>query len=215
MNEIVLMSDPRVVATPVVECGEPLVDCREVLYVDTRRADDRGHWAHLRAGVVRRLVRAQELLPEGWQWLLVEGHRPPATQRNIFDGYVRTLRELRPAASEEELWTAATRWVAPVETAGHIAGAAVDLTVRDQEGVEVDLGCPEAATPEESNGACYTAASGLTATARRHRATMVEALTAVGLVNYPTEWWHWSYGDRYWAYTTRSTAACYGPIDLP
>jgi zinc D-Ala-D-Ala dipeptidase len=33
-------------------------------------------------------------------------------------------------------------------------------------------------------------------------------------VNYPTEWWHWSYGDSYWALTTGAPAAIYGPIDL-
>jgi hypothetical protein len=25
-------------------------------------------------------------------------------------------------------------------------------------------------------------------------------MQAHGFVNYPTEWWHFSYGDRYWAY---------------
>ena len=32
------------------------------------------------------------------------------------------------------------------------------------------------------------------------------------LVNYPTEWCHWSYGDRYWALMTGATAAVYGPV---
>ncbi|MFD4143107.1 hypothetical protein [Streptomyces sp. NPDC058572] len=78
MNEIVLMSDPRVAAIPVEECDEPLLDCRSVLRVDQRRSDTAGDWAHLRADVLQRLMRAQELLPHGWQWLLVEGYRPPA-----------------------------------------------------------------------------------------------------------------------------------------
>jgi D-alanyl-D-alanine dipeptidase len=37
-------------------------------------------------------------------------------------------------------------------------------------------------------------------------------LSAQGLVNYPTEWWHWSYGDRYWALLTGAAHATYGPI---
>jgi D-alanyl-D-alanine dipeptidase len=37
-------------------------------------------------------------------------------------------------------------------------------------------------------------------------------LSAQGLVNYPTEWWHWSYGDRYWALVTGAPHAPYGPI---
>ena len=32
-------------------------------------------------------------------------------------------------------------------------------------------------------------------------------------MNYPTEWWHWSYGDRYWALVTGAPAAHYGPVD--
>ncbi len=40
------------------------------------------------------------------------------------------------------------------------------------------------------------------------------ALTAADLVNYPTEWWHWSYGDRYRALRTGAAAAHYGPREL-
>ena len=31
------------------------------------------------------------------------------------------------------------------------------------------------------------------------QSVLAKALHTAGLVNYPTEWWHWSYGDRYWA----------------
>lgn len=214
MEQIVLISDPRVAAVPVKECDDPLTDCRGVLRVDQRRSDPAGDWAHVRTGVVERLLRAQDLLPDGWRWLLVEGHRPPALQQSIFDGYASTLRQLRPEAPEAEIRTAATRWVAPLETAGHVAGAAVDLTLCAEEGIEIDLGSPEAATPEESGGACYTFASGLPEQARRNRAIMIKALTSVGMVNYPTEWWHWSYGDRYWALMANAGFAHYGPCEL-
>ncbi|GGZ60879.1 D-alanyl-D-alanine dipeptidase [Streptomyces inusitatus] len=214
MTEIVLMSDPRVTAVPVDECGEPLVDCRGILRVDERRSDTAGNWAHLRSGVVERLLKAEKSLPDDWRWLLVEGHRPPALQQSIFDGYLSSLRRLPPGATEAELINAATRWVAPQETAGHVAGAAIDLTVCTRDGAEVDMGCPEAATPEESDGACYTDAPGLTERARRNRKAMGAALGAAGLVNYPTEWWHWSYGDRYWALMTGASNAIYGPREL-
>jgi len=63
--------------------------------------------------------------------------------------------------------------------------------------------------------ACHTYHPDLDDEASTNRATLIAALTAVGLVNYPTEWWHWSYGDRYWAYTTGVPAARYGPVSLP
>ena len=44
------------------------------------------------------------------------------------------------------------------------------------------------------------------------RELLARVLTRHGLVNYPTEWWHWSYGDRYWAFTTGHGTALYGPV---
>jgi hypothetical protein len=34
---------------------------------------------------------------------------------------------------------------------------------------------------------------------------------SAGFINYSTEWWHWSYGDRYWALITKADSAIYGP----
>jgi D-alanyl-D-alanine dipeptidase len=107
-----------------------------------------------------------------------------------------------------------SRYVSPPEIAPHSAGAAVDLTLADEDGRELDLGTPVNATPEESAGACCTRAVNISEEARSHRDILGAALTAAGLVNYPTEWWHWSYGDRYWALGTGAAAACYGPRGL-
>jgi D-alanyl-D-alanine dipeptidase len=38
-------------------------------------------------------------------------------------------------------------------------------------------------------------------------------MTGAGFVNYPSEWWHWSYGDRYWAVVTGEPHAIYGPVE--
>ena len=43
-------------------------------------------------------------------------------------------------------------------------------------------------------------------------ALLADALGGAGFVNYPTEWWHWSFGDRYWAYLTGRHAARYGAV---
>ncbi|SUX54583.1 Uncharacterised protein [Chromobacterium vaccinii] len=34
-----------------------------------------------------------------------------------------------------------------------------------------------------------------------------------GFVNYPSEWWHWSHGDRYWAAVTCAPAALYAAVE--
>ncbi|MFI7125428.1 M15 family metallopeptidase [Nonomuraea sp. NPDC050153] len=211
-DDVVLISDPRVTAIPVRECGEPLADVRGRLRLDTRLADDEGAYAHLRSGLLDRLERAERSLPDGFHLLVVEGYRPIATQRQIFDTYRAELHTTFPEISPDESYIAASRYVSPVEVAPHTAGAAVDLTLCDPDGVEHDMGTQVNDNPEQSDGACYTGAPNISADARSHRKLLAAALEPVGLVNYPTEWWHWSYGDRYWAMSTGFPHAHYGPI---
>ncbi|GGN75300.1 D-alanyl-D-alanine dipeptidase [Streptomyces albiflavescens] len=207
------MSDPKIAAIPVVDCGEPLRDVRAKapFPVDARRQDDSGAYAQLREGVLRRLVEAGALLPDGVRLLFVEGFRPPSLQRLYFERYAGELRAAHPDWDPERVRDAASRYVSPPEIAPHSAGAAVDLTLVDADGHELDMGTRVNANPEESDGACYTDADNIGATARAHRQLLAAALTAAGLVNYPTEWWHWSYGDRYWALATGADQAIYGP----
>ncbi|MYS17928.1 M15 family metallopeptidase [Streptomyces sp. SID4982] len=212
---VVLMADRRVAAVPVRECGEPLVDVRAHggLRVDPRRDDAAGAFAHLRQGVLHRLLHAQSLLPDGLRLLYVEGYRPPALQRRYFEEYAGALGRDNPEWPPAHVREAASRYVSPPEMAPHGAGAAVDLTLVDADGRELDLGTRLNADPEESEGACYTAATNITPEARANRDTLAAALSEAGLVNYATEWWHWSWGDRYWALQTNNPTALYGPTD--
>ncbi|MEU0027473.1 M15 family metallopeptidase [Streptomyces sp. NPDC006335] len=215
-SSIVLMSDRRVAAIPVQESGEVLLDARvHGLRVDDRKQDAAGAWAHVRQGVLTRLQQAQALLPVGVQLLFIEGYRPPALQRRYFEEYSGELARAHPDWQAAELREAASRFVSPPEIAPHSAGAAVDVTLIDHRGRELDMGTRVNASPEKSEGACYTDAPNLSARARTNRATLGGALSTAGLINYGTEWWHWSFGDRYWALQTQQPAALYGPIELP
>ncbi|MFI7706942.1 M15 family metallopeptidase [Nonomuraea sp. NPDC049480] len=214
-NDVVLISDPRVAAIPVRECGEPLAEVRGRLRVDHRLADPAGAYAHLRSGLLERLEKAERLLPEGFHLLIVEGYRPVATQSLYFTQYRDELLAANPDMSFDEAHVAASRYVSPVSVAPHTAGAAVDLTLCDPDGIEYDMGTEVNDNPEQSEGACYTAAPNISADARAHRKLLAAALESTGLVNYPTEWWHWSYGDRYWAMSTGSPHALYGPVGFP
>lgn len=213
MPSIILMSDPDVAAVPVQECGEPLVDLRELPFVvvDSRQADPEGAYAHLREGVAWRLARAARLLPDGLRLLVTEGYRPLALQIEYFERYAAELRAAHPDWTEEHLHVQTSRSLSPPEIGPHVAGAAVDLTLCTAAGEELDMGTRLDAGPEESDNACYTDAPNISDTARRNRRTLSAALTTAGLVNYPTEWWHWSYGDRYWALLTSAPTALYGP----
>ncbi|MFC4852637.1 M15 family metallopeptidase [Actinophytocola glycyrrhizae] len=196
----ILLSDPAVHAIRVHDNGDPLVPLSFAPGV------------LVRSGLAGRLVRARAALPDAVDLLVVEGHRSVAGQRAIIAEYSARLRVLHPDADEAELTRLYSRFVAPVAVAPHVAGAAVDLTLVDSDGAELWLGTPIDATPEQSGGACFFDAD-VDPTARRNRTVLAAALTGAGLVNYPTEWWHWSYGDRYWALLSGADHAVYGPVE--
>ncbi len=157
-SSMILMSDPRVAAIPVRECGEPLVDVRSgpvPLLVDARRSDPDGSFAHLRERVREQLVAAQAQLPDGLRLLVVEGYRPLHLQTEYFERYAQSLRTRHPQWTTREVRDAASRYVSPPEIAPHSAGAAVDLTLVDAGGRELDMGTAINATPEDSEGACF------------------------------------------------------------
>lgn len=214
IDTIVLMGDPHVTTIPVSDNGENLTDLRGLgLCVSSFRADEAGDFAHVRTGLATRLLQAAKVLPRGVQLLIIEGYRLPALQRRYFDEYLHSLRASMPDSDEDQLRMLTSRYVSPPEIAPHSAGAAIDLTLCGEDGIELDLGTAVNADPEQSAGACYTHHPSVHGEARRNRAILAEALSTAGLVNYPTEWWHWSYGDRYWAMATGAPSAIYGPTD--
>ena len=156
----ILLSDPRVRAVPVVESGEPVVRL-------PRDISPAG--ALVRATLAQRLLAADAALPRGVLLRVVEGHRPLAAQRAIITAYAAEVRAAHPGASAAELERLTSRFVAPVDVAPHVAAAAVDLTLVDVCGEELDLGTPIDATPEQSEGRCWFAAAGIGADACAHR----------------------------------------------
>ncbi|MGW5257637.1 M15 family metallopeptidase [Streptomyces sp. NPDC004012] len=210
---MILLSDPRVIGTPVADCGEPLAEIATVpaVKLDPRERDERGAYGRVRIGVLERLRSASERLPVGIGLLVIEGHRSPAEQARRFARYEDRLR--RSGISDRaELRRQASAFVSPVEVAPHCAGAAVDLTLIHTDGVELDMGGAVNGHRTGDERWCPFDAPGLSPTARDNRNLLAQCLREEGFVNYPSEWWHWSYGDRYWALMTGAPAAVYGPV---
>ncbi|MHA3703523.1 M15 family metallopeptidase [Jatrophihabitans sp. YIM 134969] len=201
-----LIGDPAVAAVPVLDTGEPLVALTPDLTPGGRGG------VLVRAGVAARLEQAARSLPAGTGLCVVDGYRPAAEQLAIIARYTEEVRRRQPLVHGATLDRLVSRHVAPLATAPHVAGAAVDVTLT-VDGGPVWMGSALDATPEQSAGACYTDAPGLDSVVVNRRAVLGIALRGAGFVNYPTEWWHWSWGDRYWAVVTGAPHARYGPVE--
>ncbi len=142
--------------------------------------------ALVRAGLAERLAAAAADLPAGIA--AARGGGPPQRGRPARDHRRATPPRSAPPGpglDADELHRLTSRFVAPLEVAPHVAGAAVDLTLVDACGDELDLGTPIDATPEASDGRCFTAAAGIGADARAHRDLLARVLGGAGLGQLP------------------------------
>lgn len=136
------------------------------------RADAR---PYLRAEAAEALRRAIDLA------------RPLGLRLKIFDAY-------RPVEGQWALWHANPdpEFVADPRGGGpHNRGVAVDLTLVDASGVELDMGTGfDACTPLSHHGR-----TDVSLTAQRHRLTLLGIMTAAGWEYYSNEWWHYQLHD--------------------
>lgn len=199
---------------PIVECGEPLVD---YLQLSPRLRVGVGRWVYkretlLREGVAVRLAQAAESLPTGYTLAVVEGWRPPHIQKRMYLAAWNRWREKRPDWSEAALRRIVNRFTAPPHIKvppPHTTGGAVDVWLGDEKGKTLDHIRPY----EVGDSRAYpSAAKRLGKVAEMHRRMLAEAILPTGITNYPSEYWHWSYGDQGWAYRGGLDHAIYGPI---
>lgn len=115
------------------------------------------------------------------------------------------LDALRPQRVQEQLWlalqgTALLAYIAaPARGSIHSFGMAVDLTILDEQGCELDMGTGFDDLSERSHPAleAQLLASGeLSATQAGNRQLLRDAMRQAGWVGINTEWWHFDCGDR-------------------
>lgn len=222
-EKIVLIADPAVLAIPIHENHEPLVDLtlqKEIAYGPAPLVPNNTNYTKIRKTVYDKLKEAQTTLPKGLKFCLYEGYRSLDLQQKIFQDRYNDLRKANPKMTHEQIFTESTKFVSPVinldgskNIPPHSTGAAIDVYLIDQTGKVVDMGIHLDDTYKDLDGIyCKTDSNAISEQAKEYRKIMNKALQAVGFVNYPTEYWHWSYGDRYWAHQTHQKQAVYGSV---
>jgi D-alanyl-D-alanine dipeptidase len=115
------------------------------------------------------------------------------------------LDALRPQRVQERMWAALegtqlTRYLAdPARGSIHSFGMAVDVTLADANGRELDMGTAFDDLSERSHPALeseHLARGELTSLQLANRALLRGAMTAAGWRGINSEWWHFDAGDR-------------------
>ena len=158
---------------------------------------------YLRKEVAERLVFASSMLPNGYKLKIYDGWRPYEVQKYLYDEYFLRLKNNPEyaGASDEIIHSIAKKFVSFPKKGEelsyvHSSGGAVDLTIAKENGQELDMGCAFDCFYPIAN---TCALEGVDCVQAKNRRLLYTVMIKAGFTNYPEEWWHYDYGDLFWA----------------
>jgi D-alanyl-D-alanine dipeptidase len=206
--------DPVVPIEPAARAaGVPLV-CLTTPHPSGRPRDHRIR----QANVEPLLAAAWAFADRGLTLVLEDSLRSPAAQAQtaaspaVVETLAAILSAADPQVTDEQIIHRLGAMVAATPaTAGHVAGAAIDITVRDADGRELDRGAPYL----DLSARMPMASPYLTPGHKANRALITDVMTTHGFVAYPYEFWHYSRGDGLAATAIAdSRPAIFGPVHV-
>lgn len=166
---------------------------------------------YVRQEVYEKLVLAAGMLPPGFRLRIWDAWRPFLLQEELYFLYSKDIiRQFGlESSTEEEKRAVIHKFVSePVDDRevppAHTTGGAVDLTIIDKAGRELAMG---SLFDEFSDRTCTAYfEDGEEKTVKDNRRMLYHIMTEAGFTNLPSEWWHFDYGDRFWAFYRRKPA---------
>lgn len=150
------------------------------------------------------LVKAGERLPDNYKFVLYDAWRPYAVQKFLFDRYMKTLCEnpLLRNLPQKALMEKASVFVSlpstdPYHPSVHATGGAVDLTIANEKEEELDMGTDFDAFDDRAFTRYFELSEN--SKVKNNRRILYNIMTSVGFTNLSSEWWHFDYGDSFWA----------------
>lgn len=208
---MILLSDSRILNIKCVDNKEKIISLRQThkkILIDETRSQISSRsdlFCYARESVVKKLIEAADNLPHGCKFLIKEAYRPLSRQRKSFEEAINHYKTQYPYKSDDEVYELTCQYVAPVKVAGHPTGGAIDITLV-KDGTELDMGTEFNDIPVEPENLTYLDSSYISDIAKANRKILIYCMKKAGFINYPPEWWHWSYGDYYWAFLNNCDA---------
>ena len=203
---------------PIEECGEPLVDVTHFGFV----AEPVYHNAGLsnkpeillRKSVALRLVTARDPI-EPFNFKIWDGWRPREVQHKIYLNYWKQLKTAHPHWPEERLLEQTETYVGVATDPNciplHSTGGAVDLTIVDGKGRELEMGTEFDHFGPKAAALYYENIEG-DEQIRDNRRLLRNTLSKAGFRFDEDEWWHFDYGNQIWAGAFKTSKAIYGEV---
>ncbi|MGK7888439.1 MAG: M15 family metallopeptidase, partial [Leptolyngbyaceae cyanobacterium] len=153
---------------------------------------------------------------------IFDAYRPIAVQAFMVEHTFAQLLQQRHLSVEtlsqqqqHDLWQEVYQfWAMPSDDPAtpppHSTGAAVDVTLTDDQGESVDMGSPidevsprsfpEYFAAESNYAAEWTVSAAAAHQFDQRRQRLNQVMAGAGFRRHPQEWWHFSYGDQLWAW---------------
>ncbi len=198
--------------THVHECYDPLVDFlphKHIIFNDETIEQPN----LIRKKVLFKLYKVADKLPEGMNLLILQTYRSKSKMNEKWERVIDEITAENPGIGRyEAIKLAKFKTEDPKNSiGGHVTGGAVDVALCDDNGVMFDFGTKF----HEHSDATETRSRRITKAQAKNRKTLVRIMRRQGFINFPAEWWHFSYGDRAWAaYKGRRHGGIYGAAEV-
>lgn len=169
---------------------------------------------YVRQSVAEKLMRVAFRLPENMALLVLDGWRPLAVQRALREQMRQELMAKYPQENAAQITQRLDCFATDPDRATlcppHFTGGSVDVTLADtHSGKPLDMG----GAFDETGDISYTMALADLPNfqaAHARRMILLNAMSAEGFTNLPTEWWHFDFGNANWAFFGGNAYAIYG-----
>ena len=184
----------------------------EGLYQKRRNMLEYGFQIAVRKTVYEKLINVSKDLKKinpNFKVIVAYGFRDIKKQERYFNEILEEVKDR--FTDKEEMYEYIHEKIAVPEVAGHPTGGAIDTMIYDTEaGSNLDFGSE---ILDYSTTQCYYETTGISKEARENRKLLRDVMMKNGFAPYDGEWWHFSYGDKEWAFYYSKEEALYNQVD--
>ncbi|HAM88697.1 MAG: D-alanyl-D-alanine dipeptidase [Candidatus Falkowbacteria bacterium GW2011_GWC2_38_22] len=169
----------------------------------------------VRKTVAKKLAKVNfelKKLNKNYTLLVSYGYRLLKIQKEYFSKELEIVKNENKGISKDKLFELVHKKIAVPIVAGHPTGGAVDLTIFDtKNNILIDMGGDIA---DFSNKRVPTFNKYITKIQEKNRKILLELMLRQNFCPFYEEWWHFSYGDKEWAFFYEKENAIYEQLAI-